>query len=585
MKSTKSESERRERQDWAIVGIILLIGFLCVAVAGQWALRLSPSWELNTDMESNIDPNGEAPAGGPVNFIEPIDPAILTKPPWAALFTPGAHFETRTPLPPPAKTSTALARESATPAASATPATIPAATNTIFVTNTVAPTNTFVWYPPPPGATKTHKPKPKDTPTNTSSAPLPSANLGITQSDGTNTYVAGGTLTYTVTVTNAGPSNVIGATVTDAFTAQVTGASWSCVAVGTTCGAGGPGLINDVVNLPVGSSIIYTINVNIDAGASGNLVHTASVTMPAGYTETNPADNVSTDTNTPVVSADLWITKTDGATSYVAGGTTTYTVTVGNNGPSNITGATVTDVFVQISGATWACGSATGGSCTANGSGNINDSAVNLPVGSSVIYTINATIDAGASGNLVNTASIAGPAGYTEAAPGNESQTDTDTPIIIDTFPGEIGSSPDYSVYNLPMGSSLTLQLPAPVVANGDGAWDLVYYELENPGPPPFVLLDWVVIEISDGHNWYTVYNWGNGVSDTNTNVASFSPEIDEFNIPSGPPLYNNTGVAINVDTIVPLGNYPYIRLTSPSSGVGAPADGSTDIDAITPIP
>ena len=205
MKPTRSEREH-ERQDWAIVGIILLIGFLCVAVAGQWALRLSPSWQLDTSMESNIDPNGEVPAGKPIDFIEPLDPAILTKPAWAALFTPGAHFETKTPLPPPAKTNTAIARQSETPAASAISATIPAATNTIFVPNTVIPTNTFVWYPPP-AATNTHKPKPQDTPT----PPLPSATWE-SPSDG-RTYNVGGTLTYTVTVTNTG-QDVNGATVT-----------------------------------------------------------------------------------------------------------------------------------------------------------------------------------------------------------------------------------------------------------------------------------------------------------------------------------------------------------------------------------
>ncbi len=45
------------------------------------------------------------------------------------------------------------------------------------------------------------------------------------------------------------------------------------------------------------------------------------------------------------LSADLAITKTDGVASVVPGHSTTYTIVVSNNGPSNVTGATVTDIL------------------------------------------------------------------------------------------------------------------------------------------------------------------------------------------------------------------------------------------------
>ena len=66
-----------------------------------------------------------------------------------------------------------------------------------------------------------------------------------------------------------------------------------------------------------------------------------------------------------------------------------------------------------------------GGSCTANGSGNINDT-VNLPVGASVTYTLGGTLSPSATGSLSNTASVAAPGGVTEPVPGNNSATDTD---------------------------------------------------------------------------------------------------------------------------------------------------------------
>ena len=89
-----------ERRDWIIILIILLFGFLCVLLAGDWALRFSSRWTLNTDMGSNLNPDSDFLTNRPVNLFEPLDPAILTQPVWLDVFlTPGASFLTRTPQP------------------------------------------------------------------------------------------------------------------------------------------------------------------------------------------------------------------------------------------------------------------------------------------------------------------------------------------------------------------------------------------------------------------------------------------------------------------------------------------------------
>ena len=89
------KATEHERHDWIIIPLILVIGFLCVIVAGQWALRFSPSWKLNADMEFNLDPNSDFLTRRPSGFIEPVDPSILTQPVWINLFlTPGASFTT-----------------------------------------------------------------------------------------------------------------------------------------------------------------------------------------------------------------------------------------------------------------------------------------------------------------------------------------------------------------------------------------------------------------------------------------------------------------------------------------------------------
>jgi uncharacterized repeat protein (TIGR01451 family) len=253
-----------------------------------------------------------------------------------------------------------------------------------------------------------------------------SADLGITKTDGVTTATPGGAVTYTITASNAGPSNATGATVADTFPASLT-CTWTCAGLaGGTCTASGSGNINDTVNLPSGGSVAYTASCSLSAAATGTLSNTATVSAPAGVTDPTPGNNSATDSDTIAANADLGITKTDGVTTATAGGSVTYTITASNAGPSNATGATVADTFPASLTATWTCAGAGGGTCTASGSGNIND-AVNLPSGATVIYTVSATISAGASGTLSNTATVTPPGGVTDPNPSNNSATDTDT--------------------------------------------------------------------------------------------------------------------------------------------------------------
>ena len=252
------------------------------------------------------------------------------------------------------------------------------------------------------------------------------ADLSITKTDGVATATPGGTVTYTVTASNAGPSNVTGATVGDSFPLSLT-CNWTCAgAGGGSCTASGSGNINDSVSLPSGGSVIYTASCAIAASATGSLSNTATITAPGGVTDPTPANNTATDSDTLTPQADLSITKTDGVTSATPGGSVTYTIIASNAGPSNVTGATVGDSFPPSLTCSWTCAGAGGGSCTASGSGNINDS-VNLPSGGSVIYTASCAIAASATGTLSNTATITAPGGVTDPTPANNTATDSDT--------------------------------------------------------------------------------------------------------------------------------------------------------------
>src|SRR5262249_9441419 len=148
-----------------------------------------------------------------------------------------------------------------------------------------------------------------------------------------------------------------------------------------------------------------------------------------GTTDPNPGNNNNTDTDTLTPQADLSITKTDDVTSVVPGTSTTYTVVVSNAGPSDVTGASVSDPLpTGASGGIWAFAGATGGggvSGPAGGTGALS-TAVNLPAGATVTFTFTVQVSDSATGTLDNTASVAPPTGVTDTNPANNTTTDSD---------------------------------------------------------------------------------------------------------------------------------------------------------------
>src|SRR5215468_10843031 len=256
-------------------------------------------------------------------------------------------------------------------------------------------------------------------------AQVSTVDLAISKTDGVTTATPGGSVTYTITASNAGPSNAPGATVADTFPASLT-CVWTCVgAGGGTCTAAGSGNINDTANLPAGGSVTYTASCTISAAATGTLSNTATVAAPGGVTDPTPGNNSATDSDTLAASADLAITKTDGVTTATPGGSVTYTITASNAGPSSAPGSNVADTFPAPLTCNWTCVGAGGGTCTAAGSGNINDT-INLPAGGSTTYTASCTISAAATGTLSNTAAVSAAGSVIDPDPSNNSATDND---------------------------------------------------------------------------------------------------------------------------------------------------------------
>jgi uncharacterized repeat protein (TIGR01451 family) len=261
-------------------------------------------------------------------------------------------------------------------------------------------------------------------------AGAPSADLQVTVNDGKTATVAGASNTYTIVVSNAGPSYVTGAVVKDTFPATLTGITFTATQTGGATGfsLSGSGNINNTLTLPPGSAVTYKATGKLSPAATGTLSDTATVTVPSGIADPNPANNSDTDTDNITVQADLKVTVNDGKTAAVPGSLDTYTIVVTNAGPSRVTGAVIHDTFPStFTGVTYTATTSGGASgFTANGSGNINNT-VTMPAASTITYKATGTISASATGSISNTATVTAPAGATDPNTANNSATDTDT--------------------------------------------------------------------------------------------------------------------------------------------------------------
>jgi uncharacterized repeat protein (TIGR01451 family) len=210
------------------------------------------------------------------------------------------------------------------------------------------------------------------------------------------------------------------------------------------------------------ASRVATIVAAVAASATGTL--NATATVGSLTTDPNPANDTADATTGVNVTADLSMTKTNGVAASTPGTNTVYTIVASNAGPSDAVGSTVADSFpAACVGVTWTCVGSTGGTCTANGAGNIND-VVNLPAGASVAYTATCPIDPAAVGTLDNTATVTAAGGVTDPNAANNSATDSDT----------LGASADLSIAKVAVG------VPTPVLVGSTFSYTLT---ASNAGP------------------------------------------------------------------------------------------------------
>ena len=304
-------------------------------------------------------------------------------------------------------------------------------------------------------------------------------NLGLSKNDGVSQVSAGGTTTYTLTVSNTGNADSSGTitvvdvlptglSVTDgALTLGGTNAGdWSCSAASNviTCTS------SAVIGASTGTSV-FSFTVDVDADASGTLDNLAQVggggdpTNPDAPTSTTAGQCTATDTpnegcavdSDTATSPNLSLAKSDGVTQVVAGGSTTYTLTISNTGNVDSSGTiTVVDVLptgLSVTDGALTLGGANAGDWSCNAASNVitcTSSAVIAASTGTSTFSFTADVDADASGALDNLAQVGGGSDPTNPdAPTSTTAgqcTATDTPNEGCAVDSDTTISPDLSL-------------------------------------------------------------------------------------------------------------------------------------------
>ncbi len=161
-------------------------------------------------------------------------------------------------------------------------------------------------------------------------APTPTANLAIVKTASTNNVVVGVDLTYTLTISNAGPDAANGAVITDNLPVNfvVTGGAWTYS--GGAAGGSGSAPTFGVATLPSGGGAVRTIIGHYTA--VGSYTNSASIAPPAGVTDPVLANNSSSAAPTVVTAAPVF---NPSATVSVASGQAESAVSIVLGGASN----------------------------------------------------------------------------------------------------------------------------------------------------------------------------------------------------------------------------------------------------------
>ena len=230
-----------------------------------------------------------------------------------------------------------------------------------------------------------------------------SADLSITKT--ATPLVAGTDVTYTITVTNAGPSDASSLALADVLPPtltfqSITAPGWSCVAANCTR-----------ATLAAGSSVITLVAHVPPSTPSGTVIANTATVSSTTFDPSTP--NSATASGSVSRQADLAVT--------IAGPPPVYTIVVTNNGPSDAASPSMSVALPP--GVTFASVVAPPGwSCL----GTVTCTASSLAASATATFTVNVSPATRGGVSIVTTASVA--SSTPDPSPANNSATDTSVP-------------------------------------------------------------------------------------------------------------------------------------------------------------
>jgi uncharacterized repeat protein (TIGR01451 family) len=158
------------------------------------------------------------------------------------------------------------------------------------------------------------------------------------------TIAVGGTTSFTIVIGNAGPSTLTTASIVDTLPTNLTAYAVTKRSAGRRQRAHGiqPERhdVSGSVTIPLNGTVSVTINVS--ATAAGGYTNTVTLSP---LSVTNLGSTTATAPGTVGVVVTPSLSKTVGSTTIAVGGTTSFTIVIGNAGPSTLTTASIVDTL------------------------------------------------------------------------------------------------------------------------------------------------------------------------------------------------------------------------------------------------
>lgn len=234
-----------------------------------------------------------------------------------------------------------------------------------------------------------------NTASSTSTVNAAQVDIQVTKYGTPNPVAYGGTVTYSITVHNSGPSIATGVVATDTPMAQftfvsITPSQGTCSGTSTiTCALG-----------TIANGANATMTMVMTATSIGTFNNQVSVV--SNETDSNTVNNTANEQTTSRQGADLSVTKVANPNTVFTNGTASYTMVVSNAGPVSSVTTTLTDTLPA--GLTYLSSSASQGSCM--GTTTLTCNLGTLASGASATVTLGVT--ATGVGIITNTVSVTG---------------------------------------------------------------------------------------------------------------------------------------------------------------------------------